>query len=71
MSLASWSDTPTKEAIAAFAEGAAQTVPSKERIAVFDNDGSLWAEKPMPVELGFILQRLAEMAEMERRFPNA
>ena len=36
--------------------------PPAERIAVFDNDGTLWCEKPMPIELGFILQRLAEMA---------
>ena len=38
-------------------------MPPEERIAVFDNDGTLWCEKPMPIELGFILQRLAEMAE--------
>ena len=38
-------------------------VPPAERVAVFDNDGTLWCEKPMPVELGFILERLAEMAE--------
>ena len=61
--LASWRDTPTREAIVAFAEGAAQSVPPEERIAVFDNDGTLWCEKPMPIELGFILQRFAEMAE--------
>ena len=30
---------------------------------MFDNDGTLWCEKPMPIELGFILRRLAEMAE--------
>ncbi len=32
---------------------------------MFDNDGTLWCEKPMPVELGFILQRLAAMAEQD------
>jgi phosphoserine phosphatase len=32
---------------------------------VFDNDGTLWCEKPMPIELGFILQRLAAMAEQD------
>ncbi|HEX5575747.1 MAG TPA: hypothetical protein VFX42_07720, partial [Gemmatimonadales bacterium] len=36
-----------------------------ERIAVFDNDGTLWCEKPMPIELGFILQQLAAMAERD------
>jgi hypothetical protein len=45
--------------------GAAQEVPPEERIAVFDNDGTLWCEKPMPIELGFILQRLAAMAEQD------
>ena len=37
-------------------------MPPPERVAVFDNDGTLWCEKPMPVELGFILERLAAMA---------
>jgi len=32
---------------------------------VFDNDGTLWCEKPMPIELGFILQRLAAMADKD------
>ena len=44
-------------------EGGPDFVPPAERIAVFDNDGTLWCEKPMPIELGFILVRLAEMAE--------
>ncbi len=43
-------------------EGGA-TVPPDDRVAVFDNDGTLWCEKPMPVELGFILHRFTEMAE--------
>jgi phosphoserine phosphatase len=64
-SLPSWRDTPTRTAIIEFAEGDAQEVPPEERVAVFDNDGTLWCEKPMPIELGFILQRLAEMAEQD------
>jgi phosphoserine phosphatase len=68
--LSSWKDTPTRQAIMdyvdrAVQEGGAQYVPPAERIAVFDNDGTLWCEKPMPLELGFILQRLAEMAEQD------
>jgi phosphoserine phosphatase len=68
--LSSWRDTPARQAIVdyvgrAVQEGGAQYVPPSERIAVFDNDGTLWSEKPMPVELGFILQRLAEMAEQD------
>jgi hypothetical protein len=64
-SLPSWRDTPARAAIVEFAEGAAQEVPPEERVAVFDNDGTLWCEKPMPIELGFILERLAEMAEQD------
>ncbi|HKY24114.1 MAG TPA: HAD family hydrolase [Gaiella sp.] len=60
--LASWNDTATRDAIIEFAEGA-RSVPPEERVAVFDNDGTLWCEKPMPIEVGFILQRLATMAE--------
>jgi phosphoserine phosphatase len=63
MELTSWRDTATREAIVEFAEGTARKLPTDERVAVFDNDGTLWCEKPMPIELGFILQRLAEMAE--------
>jgi hypothetical protein len=61
--LASWNDGPTRQAIVEFAETAVRDVPPEERIAVFDNDGTLWCEKPMSIELGFILQRLAEMVE--------
>ena len=32
---------------------------------MFDNDGTLWCEKPMPIELGFILLRLAEMCQAD------
>ena len=69
--LASWHDTPTRAAIVDFVErvtteGGPDYVPPSERIAVFDNDGTLWCEKPMPIELGFILRRLAEMAEARR-----
>jgi phosphoserine phosphatase len=68
--LSSWRDTPTRQAIVdyvenAVAEGGSQYVPPAERVAVFDNDGTLWCEKPMPLELGFILERLAEMAEQD------
>ena len=61
---------PTRAAIVEFVErvtteGGPDYVPPAERIAVFDNDGTLWCEKPMPIELGFILMRLAEMAEAD------
>jgi phosphoserine phosphatase len=38
-------------------------LPVEERVAVFDNDGTLWCEKPMPIQLDFILRRLVAMAE--------
>ena len=63
-SLASWTDGPTKQAIIEFVERTVSDgVPVEERIAVFDNDGTLWCEKPMPIQLDFILRRLVAMAE--------
>jgi haloacid dehalogenase-like hydrolase len=62
--LPSWRDTPTRRAIIDFVESIGD-VSVEERVAVFDNDGTLWCEKPMPIELGFILERLAEMAEQD------
>jgi FMN phosphatase YigB (HAD superfamily) len=68
--LPSWNDTGARQAILQFVEAVTGAdregyVPPAERVAVFDNDGTLWCEKPMPVELGFILQRLAAMAEQD------
>jgi hypothetical protein len=69
-SLPSWNDTATRGAIEEFVEDVTRTgsdhyVPPPDRVAVFDNDGTLWCEKPMPIELGFILQRLATMADQD------
>lgn len=55
--LPSWNDTPTTQALVEFVEAAARSIPPGERVAVFDNDGTHWCEKPMPVELGFIPAR--------------
>lgn len=68
--LPSWNDGPTRQAIIDFVvrvttEGSPDFVAPEERIATFDNDGTLWVEKPMPIELGFILGRFAEMAEQD------
>jgi phosphoglycolate phosphatase-like HAD superfamily hydrolase len=67
-SLPSWNDGPTRTAIVDFIDrvtrdGGPDFVPPPERIAVFDNDGTLWCEKPMPIEVGFILERMAAMAK--------
>jgi phosphoserine phosphatase len=66
--LSSWRDGPTRQAIVEVvericgADGSA-AVPVEERVAVFDNDGTLWCEKPMPIQLDFILRRLIQMAQ--------
>ncbi len=67
--LPSWNDTDARRTVVAFVEAATREgdgyVPPEERVAVFDNDGTLWCEKPMPIELGFIIERLAAMAEAD------
>jgi len=68
--LVSWNDGPALAAIRGFVarvtdDASPDFVAPEERVAVFDNDGTLWCEKPMPIELGFILQRLAAMAEQD------
>src|SRR3954453_21592715 len=65
--LESWNDTPTRKAITEFvatvtAAGSAEYLPREERVATFDNDGTLWAEKPMPIQLDFTMRRLSRMA---------
>ncbi|NUW72150.1 haloacid dehalogenase-like hydrolase [Vibrio mediterranei] len=65
--LPSWNDGATKSAIVEFVEtvttkGSDNYVPAEERIAVFDNDGTLWAEKPMYFQLFFTLDRIKELA---------
>src|SRR3954447_9906444 len=60
--LPGWRDGAAKRAILEFVQ-ASEVVPAEERVAVFDNDGTLWCEKPMPIQLDFILRRLVEMAE--------
>jgi phosphoserine phosphatase len=64
--LTGWSDGAAKRAVVEFVERTvADAVPVEERIAVFDNDGTLWCEKPMPIQADFILRRLYEMAEAD------
>ena len=65
--LSTWRDGAVKDAILDYVEqtcteGSTGFVPVEERVAVFDNDGTLWCEKPMPIQLDFILRRLAQMA---------
>jgi phosphoserine phosphatase len=68
--LSGWREGAAKRQIVDFvgrvcgADGS-EPVPVEERVAVFDNDGTLWCEKPLPIQLDFILQRLVEMAEAD------
>ena len=65
--LPSWHDTAPKRAIVVFVARVTQPgpnfVPSPERIAVFDNDGTLWPENPMPFQAAFAVD------EVKRRLP--
>ncbi len=65
--LPSWNDGTAKKAITAFVEqvtkeGSPDFVPPAERIATFDNDGTLWAEQPMYFQLLFALERVKALA---------
>jgi phosphoglycolate phosphatase-like HAD superfamily hydrolase len=65
--LLSWNDGSAKEAIVSFVratttQGSPRFVPPAERIATFDNDGTLWAEQPMYVQLLFALDRVKALA---------
>lgn len=65
--LPSWNDGATKSAIIAFVQrvtkpGTADFVPVPERVATFDNDGTLWAEQPTYFQAQFALDRIREMA---------
>jgi len=65
--LPSWNDTATKKAIVEFVErvtttGSADFVPPGERIATFDNDGTLWAEQPLYFQFLYVFDRVEELA---------
>jgi haloacid dehalogenase-like hydrolase len=67
--LPSWNDTPAKQAIIAFVgritdAGGPDFVAPPDRIATFDNDGTLWVEQPMYVQLAFALDRVKVLAPM-------
>ncbi len=65
--LPSWNEGEAKQAITQFVKdvstaGGSRFVPSAERIAVFDNDGTLWAEHPVYFQLLFALDRVKALA---------
>ena len=63
--LQSWVDGSTKSAIVNFVQDAVARVEPEERVAVFDNDGTLWCEKPMYIQLDFLIRRFAEQAQAD------
>jgi phosphoglycolate phosphatase-like HAD superfamily hydrolase len=67
--LPAWNNGPAKQSILNFVakvtkEGSPDFVPPAERIATFDNDGTLWAEQPIYVQLAFALERLKALAPL-------
>jgi phosphoglycolate phosphatase-like HAD superfamily hydrolase len=66
--LPSWNDGATKRAILDFLahstkDGGPEFIPESERVAVFDNDGTLWCEKPLPIQADFLLEAVGKMGE--------
>jgi phosphoserine phosphatase len=65
--LPSWNEGAAKESIVTFVEktttrGSTDFVEEEDRIAVFDNDGTLWSEQPMYFQLAFVFDRLEKLA---------
>jgi hypothetical protein len=65
--LSLWNDTPARQAILDFIAAITTPdspafVPPAERIATFDNDGTLWCEQPLPIQFFFALDRVKVLA---------
>ena len=73
--LPNWNEGPSKKAIISFVEkvtkeGSPDYVAPGERIAVFDNDGTLWCEQPMYFQLAFAIDRLRALAPQHPEWQN-
>ena len=73
--LPSWNEGATKKSITDFVarvttQGGPDFVPVEQRIATFDNDGTLWVEQPMYVQFAFALDRVKAMAPMHPEWKN-
>ena len=69
--LATWNDGTTKSQILNFVarvteQGGPDFVPPAERIATFDNDGTLWCEQPLLVQAFFLIDRVKELAAKDK-----
>jgi phosphoglycolate phosphatase-like HAD superfamily hydrolase len=70
MTLESWNDTQTKQNILDFMavvtnENGPDYVPPAERVAAFDNDGTLWVEQPAPAQTGLLFGKLVEQVKAD------
>jgi len=70
MTLRSWNDTAVKQAILEFVaaandENSTQFIPRADRIAAFDNDGTLWVEQPVPAQTGLLVGKLVEQVKTD------
>jgi len=68
--LSLWRQGATRAAILDFVARVTRTgsrdyVPPESRVAVFDNDGTLWCEKPLPIQADFLLRHIGEQAERD------
>lgn len=74
--LTSWQDTPLKKSIIDFVEKVTNEtnpgfIPVPDRIATFDNDGTLWTEQPLQVEIFFALDRAKELGKLNPELNNS
>jgi phosphoglycolate phosphatase-like HAD superfamily hydrolase len=73
--LPSWNDGPAKQAIVKFvkattSQGSPQFVPSEERIATFDQDGTLWVEHPIYTQVVYCLERVPDLVKARPELKN-
>jgi phosphoglycolate phosphatase-like HAD superfamily hydrolase len=73
--LPSWNDGPVKQAILEFVkatttQGSAQFVPAEERIATFDQDGTLWVEHPIYTQVMYCLERVPDLVKAKPELKN-
>ncbi len=73
--LPSWNDGPAKRGVLVFVarvttRGSTDFLPQSDRIAVFDNDGTLWPEKPMPFQAAFAIDELKRCTRTEPRLAS-
>ena len=73
--LLSWNDGPVKKAIVEFVQttttqGSPQFVPPAERIATFDQDGTLWVEHPMYTQVMYVLDRVPAVVKAKPELAN-